>query len=126
MVLPRAPEDMSDPVGRWAEGRDNVLAALDTPDALHHQGEYWFGPMSVDGLVGIVQWDPLTHGWDVARAAGLEAVLDPDLAQRSFETITAMRDGLAAMQLLGDPVPVADDAPIADRFLGLVGRNPSR
>lgn len=125
MILPAPPDDVSDPVAVWAEGRDRVLEALDQPGALHHEGQYWFGPMTIDQLIGVVQWDPLTHAWDVGQATGVEAVLDPGLAELSHQRISAMRRSLAKMRLVGDEVPVPADAPITDRFLGLVGRNPS-
>ena len=124
MTLPTPPDDLSDPRAVWAEARDGVLEALDQPGALHHEGKYWFGPMSIDGLIGIVQWDPLTHSWDLQQATGVQAVLDEELARRSYETISAMRPALAKMKLVGDEVPVPDDADIVSRYLGLVGRNP--
>ena len=125
MVMPAPPDDLSDPVAIWAAARDGVLEALDAPDVLHQEGTYWFGPMSIDALIGVVQWDPLTHAWDLATATQIEAVIDPELAQRSFDQISAMRDGLAKMGLVGDQVAVPDDADIVSRYLGQVGRDPS-
>ena len=124
MVLPSTPNDLSDPVAVWESARDGVLEALDAEGVLYQEGAYWFGPMSIDGLIGVVQWDPLTHAWDVAQATGVQAVLDPELAQQSYDRISAMREPLANMQLIGDEVPVPDDADIVSRFLGLVGRDP--
>lgn len=125
MILPAAPDDLSDPVTVWADARDGVLAALDQPGALHHEGKYWFGPMSIDDLVGVVAWDPLTHSWDLQQATGVQAVLDDELAQLSYDRISSMRPSLAKMRLIGDEVAVAADAGIVDRFLGLIGRDPS-
>jgi uncharacterized protein (TIGR03086 family) len=125
MILPTMPEDRSDPVGLWAEARDRVLATLDTEGALQHSGRYWFGPMSIDELLGITQWDPLTHAWDVARATGIDAVIDEELARKSFERISAIRPSLAKMRLVGDEVEVPEDADIVSRYLGLVGRDPA-
>lgn len=124
MAMPTPPDDVSDPVAVWAEARDGILEALDAPGVLHQQGAYWFGPMSVDDLIGVVQWDPLTHAWDVAKATGVEAVIDEGLAQLSYDRISSMRDALAGMNLVGEQVPVPDDADIVSRYLGLVGRDP--
>lgn len=124
MILPSAPDDLSDPQAVWATARDGVLGALDKPGALKHEGPYWFGPMSIDQLLGVVQWDPLTHSWDLAKAAGVEAVLDEGLAQQSFDRISSMRESLAKMKLVGEAVAVPDDADIVSKYLGLVGRNP--
>lgn len=125
MAMPAPPDDVSDPLAVWADARDGILEALDAPGVLHQEGAFWFGPMSVDDLIGVVQWDPLTHAWDVAQATGLEAVIDEGLAQQSYDRISSMRDALAGMKLVGEPVEVPDDADIVTRYLGLVGRNPA-
>lgn len=125
MTLPETPEDLSDPVSLWNAARDDVLEALDQPGALHHHGPYWFGEMSVDQLIGVVTWDPLTHSWDLGKAVGVDALVDAALAQHAFDTISTMRAGLARMQLVGEEVAVPADADIVDRYLGLVGRDPS-
>ena len=126
MARPAAPEDRSDPVVIWAGARDEILEALDHPAVLQQEGAYWFGEMTVDRFISIVQWDPLTHTWDVARAAGIDAHLDEDLAQRSYDTIAPMRAVLAKRQLVAETeVPVDPDADIVSRYLALVGRDPS-
>jgi uncharacterized protein (TIGR03086 family) len=126
MALPAEPDDRSDPTRLWDEVRDDVLEALDHPGRLQQQGAFWFGEMTVDQLIGVVQWDPLTHAWDLARATGQEAHIDPGLAERSYEVIGSMRPQLAKRRLVAaDPVPVADDADIVSRYLGLVGRDPA-
>ena len=126
MVLPTTADDLTDPVGTWADARDTVLAALDAPGALDLTGEYWFGPMSIDELVGFVQWDPLTHGWDVAQATGVSVSLDEGLAQLSFDRISSIRQGLASMGLVGDEVSVDAGSSVTDRYLALVGREPTQ
>ncbi len=125
MILPQTPDDLSDPRALWAECRDRVLAVLDTREALHHHGGYWFGEMSIDELIGIVMWDPLTHAWDLSQATGVAAVLDPGLARKSHDRISAMRPALVKMRLVGDEVAVPGDADIVSRYLGLVGRDPN-
>ena len=126
MALPAEPEDRSDPVALWEEARDSVLAALDQPGRLQQEGRFWFGEMSIDQLIAVVQWDPLTHAWDLARATGQEAHLDVGLAQKSYDTISSMRPSLAKRNLVSaEPVAVADDADIVSRYLSLVGRDPN-
>lgn len=126
MALPAEPEDRSDPVGMWTEARDNVLEALDRPGALQQSGGYWFGEMSIDQFIAMVQWDPLTHAWDVAQAAGIEAHLDEAVVQKSYDTVAPVREVMAKRKLISaEPVEVSDDADIISRYLGLVGRNPA-
>ena len=124
MKFPETPEDLSDPVGLWDSARDEVLKTLDQPGALQHSGPYWFGEMSIDQLIAVVSWDPLTHAWDTAQATGAEFAMDAGLTERVYDTISAIRPNLTKMQLIGDEVPVPEDADIYDRYLGLVGRNP--
>jgi uncharacterized protein (TIGR03086 family) len=125
MVLPATPSDLTDPVGTWASARGAILAALDAPGALDLAGEYWFGPMTIDELIGFVQWDPMTHAWDVAQATGVPLHLDEELAQLSFERISSIREGLASMGLVGHEVTVDAGASVVDRYLAMVGRQPA-
>ena len=126
MALPAEPEDRSDPVALWNEARDAVVESLDQPGRLQQAGRYWFGEMTIDELIAVVQWDPLTHAWDLAQATGQEAHLDEGLAQASYDTIVPIREALAKRKLVSpEPVAVPDDADIVSRYLGLVGRNPT-
>lgn len=125
MVLPATPEDLGDPVRTWASARDAVLAALDAPGVLDVAGEYWFGPISIDELIGIVQWDTLTHAWDVGQATGVPVTLDDQLAQLSLDRISTIREGLASMGLVADEVNIAVGASVTARYLALVGREPT-
>ena len=117
--------ELTDPLAAWAACRDPLLEALDQDGALQRSGKYWFGEMSVDDLIAIVQWDPLAHAWDIARAAGLTPIPDPELAESSLRTIGSMADTLRKWKLIGEPVNVAPDQPAMDRFLGLIGRDPT-
>ena len=123
MVMPEMPADLADPDLVWSRAREAILGAIDEPGAVEREGAFWFGPMSVDDLIGVVLWDPLTHAWDVATAVGIDPHLDEDLASVAFDRISSMRDGLAGMGLLGPELPVPDDASAIDRYLGLVGRD---
>jgi uncharacterized protein (TIGR03086 family) len=123
--FPETPDDLSAPAALWSECRDEVLGALDQPGALQHRDAYWFGDMSVDDLIGIVQWDPMTHAWDLGRAVGVEPVLDAALAAGNLQRAEAMGDALRGMGLIAEPVEISADASVVDRYLGAVGRNPS-
>jgi len=126
MTRPDAPKDLSDLVETWNATRDGVLAALDHKGALQQRGKFWFGEMTIDEFISIVQWDPLTHAWDVAVATGVEAQLDEDLVRQTFDTIAPMRDVMVKRGNIGESqIEIADDANIVDRYLGLVGRDPS-
>ena len=118
-------QDVTDPVARWGETRDGVLAALDIQGALQLEDKWWFGPMSVDDLIEVVQWDPLTHAWDLARAAGIEPHLPTELCEQSFAVISSMHEKALKWRLVGPAVEIDQAAGPVHRYLALVGRDPS-
>ncbi len=123
--MPAAPVPLDDPLAAWTACRNGVLEALDHDGALQRSGKYWFGEMSVDAFIAIVQWDPLAHAWDLSRAAGLEPVADDELAAASLATMEPMAERIRKWRLVGDPVEVPATASPTARFLGFVGRDPS-
>ncbi len=123
MLMPKNAEG-DDPQVAWAEARDSALAALDQSGVLQREGSYWFGPMSVDDLIGFVQWDSLTHSWDLAAATGVGCVIDEDLLRLSFERISSIRTPLSDMKQIVDAVEVAADAPLIERYIAMTGRDP--
>ena len=84
-------EDAGDPAAQWQATRDGVLAAIDGAD-LSAEDKYWFGPMSFENFVGMVQWDPLTHAWDLAQASGNPIDLPDDLCEASLARVQALGD----------------------------------
>ena len=81
--------------------------------------------MSVDQWIQAVQWDSIAHAWDIAKATGVEAHIPHDLAGISHEVIGQMRDTLAGWGLLADAVEAPEGADAAQRFLAMIGRDPS-
>ena len=124
-VPPVSIESADDPAMVWTQTRDTALEALDTPGILEREGKFWFGPMSVDQWIQAVQWDSIAHAWDIAKATGVEAHIPHDLAGISHEVIGQMRDTLAGWGLLADAVEAPEGADAAQRFLAMIGRDPS-
>ncbi len=122
---PAEPTALIDCLAAWISCRNAVLDALDHDGALQRTGKYWFGEMSIDDLIAIVQWDPLAHAWDISKAAGLEPVADDELADSSLKTISTMADMLRQWKLIGTPIDVSANASATDRFLAVTGRNPT-
>lgn len=122
MAAPTPPADMSDPSAVWQTTRDNVLEALDKSGVLAQQGPFWFGAETVDDMIGIVKWDPVTHAWDLAQAVGEAHGLDDALVQACHEVVAPLSDMLVDSARTGPVVEIAADAPVLDRYLALVGR----
>ena len=123
-VPPEPIESADNPVAAWTQTRDSVLAELDEPGILDREGKFWFGPMSVDQWIQVVQWDPMTHAWEIASAVGIAAHIPDDLASVSHEVLSGMRETLHKWGLISDEVAIAQDASASDKFLALIGRDP--
>ena len=123
-VPPVRLDPVDDVVELWNTTRDDLLEALDHPNVVNRVGNYWFGEGTIDDILAFSVWDQLGHSWDVARAVGLDAHASDDVAEASMAVVSANADMLRKMELMGDPVEVAADAPAMERFLGLIGRNP--
>jgi len=68
-----------------------------------------------------------THGWDLAKATGQNADLDPTLAEHALDWSRGMLrpEFRGPDQAFGLEVPVPADAPVYDRLAGWFGRDPS-
>ncbi len=117
-----------------ADWRDRIPAALDELAAAWRDPDAWTGTTQAGGLelpgevAGLVALDELVlHGWDVARASGQSYDCDPASLEAVHQFVVGFAGPETADQregLFGPVVPVADDAPLLDRVLGLSGRDP--
>ena len=105
----------NDPDARWEVTVDALFEALDGPDALTTAREQ---------LVGVLTTDVLVHTWDLARAIGVDVTLDPRLCEIGLERAVANLGKLESSGMFASPVSVAADAPVAERLLGVFGRDP--
>lgn len=125
MAAPTPPEDMTDPQAVWAETREGVLAALDQAGVLAQQGPFWFDAKTIDDMIGAVMWDATTHAWDLAQATNQPHCLSDSLVEACYQAVAPMSDMLVETKRTGPRLDAADDAPILDRYLALVGRQSS-
>ncbi|MBW8486544.1 TIGR03086 family metal-binding protein [Actinomadura parmotrematis] len=106
----------------WRTARKETDAAL-TADALER-------PVPAGGLgdvpLGIFLegylLEPLVHTWDLARAAGRPARLDPDLVHHAFATAQMTAAGMRAAGTLGPALPPPRGADEQTRMLAFLGR----
>jgi hypothetical protein len=77
------------------------------------------------------------HGWDLARTTGQDETIDPEDVERLWSMTTAIPAELMekyrtpgafgpGVEVFGPEVKVPEDAPLQDRLLGLIGRDPGR
>lgn len=112
-----------DPVAAWA------AAAVASQDAFHQRGAMAGqvhtsgGAINADEYAWQMVFDLTIHAWDLARGAGLDENLDPDL-------VTTITDEMSHYfpvwygTILAPPAPVAADAGPQDRLIAATGRNP--
>jgi hypothetical protein len=62
--------------------------------------------------------------YDIAKWIGADRQLPGDLVQGMWDEFVPEVEAWRAMGVFGPALPVPDDAPLQDRLLGLVGRDP--
>jgi uncharacterized protein (TIGR03086 family) len=110
------------------------------PDQLGALGRAWRATSAWEGMTrvggndlpadmaGVIALDEvIIHGWDVAKGSGQSFAAPLDLVEVAYgfveSTVAQNPDGTPG--LFGPPVPVADEAPLLDRLIGLSGRDPN-
>jgi len=113
-----------DPAGAYAEASAAALTAASAGDSLTRVHPTPLGDMPGPALAGFTTLDLLVHGWDVAKATGQPAAQDGALAGHVLAFAEqAITPGFRAPRI-GPAVPVAADAPVTDRLVGFLGRQP--
>ncbi|WP_328923747.1 TIGR03086 family metal-binding protein [Streptomyces sp. NBC_00190] len=114
---------------RWREELPQLLGELADAwkDPAAWTGMTRAGGVDLPGdIAGAVAVDELVvHGWDLARATGQEYVPDEAALRVSHAfLLAAAEDESRGGGIFGPVVPVAEDAPLLDRAVGLSGRDP--
>lgn len=112
---PERPKD--DVETRWTVTRDAIEKALSAPGAREDDEQR-------ARLLPILTTDVLVHTWDLARAVGVDDTLDPELCRQAWDTVAPNEAMIRGSDMFGDAVPVREDAPLQDRLLGFLGRDP--
>jgi uncharacterized protein (TIGR03086 family) len=131
-------EDLSlgDPVvtgladGEWAPAFDKAaqeaLSAWSGPDALAGEIALPFGTFPAPVVAGIYTLEHVTHAWDLAAVLAITQSLAPELA----EAVLPLALELVPAEVRGGEMPFAAvvevpaDAPVYDRLVGYLGRDP--
>lgn len=79
-------------------------------------------------LDNALSFDLPQHWWDLAKATGQDATMDPQEVEFLWTALSLMEPSWWKWQVdnghYARAVPVPEDAPLQDRVLGLIGRNP--
>ncbi|GGS39985.1 hypothetical protein Snoj_27630 [Streptomyces nojiriensis] len=114
----------------WREELPGVLGELAEAwrDPAAWSGMTRAGGVDLPGSVAaVVAADELVvHGWDLARATGLEYVPDPAALRASYGFLReAAQDAGRGGGIFGAVVSVPEGAPLLERAIGLSGRDPA-
>jgi uncharacterized protein (TIGR03086 family) len=110
----------ADPLAAWLAVRDAVQGGLDEPATAQRVEDC--GPLGARSFEAAVDMactsDVFVHTWDLARAAGIDVVLDGDELRRQLDGIASIPDQVdAAMRGSGHYGPridvAADAGPVA-------------
>ncbi len=116
-----------DPVAAWRAHAAAVQALLDDPELVSAEFSHpQIGTMPVaEAIDRFYTADVFMHIWDLARASGQDAGLDPEFCTQLLTGMEAMEDVLRTSGQFGPPLEVPADADPQSRLMGFIGRDPS-
>lgn len=112
--------DCAGPLDAFRAARAVVERVLDDPGTSREVATY---------LQWSISFDLPQHGWDLAMATGQDATIAPEEVELLWgtgdpEAFEAAFGWQRKNGWYGPPVSVPDDAPLQDRVLGVLGRDP--
>lgn len=122
--LPVSVDD--DPAAAWRAHADSIQALLDDPATASraisdpHVGSM---PLAV-AIDRLYTSDVFMHTWDLARAGGLDDVLDADQCAALLSGMEEIEDLMRSSGQYGARVTVPEGADAQTRMLGFIGRDP--
>jgi uncharacterized protein (TIGR03086 family) len=128
-----APSVDDDPLAAFRAARAEVEAILDDPELAARRTESPAGTMAGADMVDrVVSSDMVLHRWDLARATGQDDTIDADELAAMWPGLQEIPDVMRVpgafgpgVVVFGPVVEVPADAPLQDRALGLLGRDPA-
>ena len=126
ITLPSRPSVDRDPVGAWRSFSDSVQSVLDDPattDKVFENPHTGRLPLP-EAIARFFTADVFMHTWDLARATGQDATLDPDRCALMVAGMAPLDDLLRTSGQYGTRVPVPDDADPQTQLLAFIGREP--
>jgi uncharacterized protein (TIGR03086 family) len=115
-----------DYVAAYQEASKIAVAALGAPDVPGRMIRLPFGEFPGGAVIAMAALDQFTHGWDLARAIGYPAELDPgiaaDLLTHARVAITDSFRGPDGVAPFGPAVQAPAGAGPADQLAAFLGR----
>jgi uncharacterized protein (TIGR03086 family) len=125
---PRRPKD--DPLGRWAATSEALELLLSRPGLCEGVtdvppvGNNPPSRIDVGRLVPLLSLDLLIHTWDLARAAGHDTTLDPELCRMFLDGLPSDEGALSGTGMYDSPRGVPAGSKPEAKLLARMGRDP--
>ncbi|WP_141954557.1 TIGR03086 family metal-binding protein [Actinoallomurus bryophytorum] len=125
----------TDPVGAYARSAEECAEAFAAPGALERILDYPLGKVAGRQALAVRTTDATVHTWDLARAIGVDDVLDAGLVTWIDDHLEDIYAGLAETPVAVDTTHrffaapegvLAADASRQDRLLRRMGRTPAQ
>ncbi len=114
-----------DPMHALAVTSEANLASWCQPGALDGDRAYPWGTFPASAGLVINVGEVALHAWDLARATGQSAEIDPDVAQVIYDFYRRIpMERMRSSGVYGPETHFPDTAPIQQRLLGFLGRLP--
>lgn len=114
-----------DPAESFRIIRNRFLEALDREGVLQQTVPSSLGDGPVDGYLAALLGDTLIHTWDVARAAGVDDTLDPDLVRIVHDAMIAKEEpNMRSPGHYSDAIAADETMSAQDRLIAYTGRDP--
>ncbi|MEO5837418.1 MAG: TIGR03086 family metal-binding protein [Acidimicrobiales bacterium] len=112
-----------DTEGALRQVMTQTQAELDDPARAGAMFDGFFGRMSFeDAIDRFICFDLVVHGWDLARAVGLDETITPAEVVKLGVTAEAFGDALHTPGVCGPSVDAAPEADDQTKLLALLGR----
>jgi uncharacterized protein (TIGR03086 family) len=114
----------TDPASAFNDAAKTTLEAWSQPAALQGTCRLPIGELPAEVAAGVNLVDTLVHGWDLAKALGLDPTLDPALAAAALEVSKLiMNDDLRRQGAFAPLVTITGGSP-TDQLVAFLGRQP--
>lgn len=114
--------DVTDPSVEYEASAQAVAAAFAEPRADPIE-VYGYGTLPLSTGMGMHIVDYVVHGWDVARSIGYPWDYDEELVEAAYRIMLRFPTNRPS-KAFDVMVPIADDAPVTDKLMAYVGRDP--
>jgi len=111
-----------DPTAAWHHATGPSHAAFAEPGAMDSTVHLSYGDERAGAYCEQLIFDNVVHAWDLARGAGVDDTLPPDLVDWAIGWVTPILPMLTASGAFGQVLEVSDDADAQTRLLAMVGR----